>query len=96
MSVFFDNVDRVACAAGVFQKTLELAVIKDKIFFVSSRVGFTGFSISSSFSLNLVRDWLRLGCFIMVLDVDSLILPVEVVLGLVGSKKGYLFPSSEP
>ena len=31
----------------------------------------------------------------MVLDVDSLILPLEVVLGLVG-KKGYLFPSSEP
>ena len=95
MSVVFDNVDRVACAAGVFQKTLELAVIKDKIFFVSSRVGFTGFSISSSFSLNL-RDWLRVGRFIMVLDVDFLILPVEVVLGLVGSKKGYLFPSSEP
>ena len=32
----------------------------------------------------------------MVLDVDYLILPVEVVSGLVGSKKGYLFPSSEP
>ena len=32
----------------------------------------------------------------MVLDVDSLILLVEVVLGLVGSKKGYLFPSSKP
>ena len=60
---------------------------------MSSRVGF---SISSSFSLNLVRDWLRLVRFIMGLDVDSLILPVEVVLGLVGSKKGYLFPSSEP
>ena len=58
--------------------------------------GFTDFSISSSFPLNLVRDWLRLVRFIMVLDVDSLILPVEVVLGLVGSKRGYLFPSSEP
>ena len=54
---------------------------------MSSSVGFTGFSIPSSFSLNLVRDWLRLGRFIMVLDVDSLILPVELVLGLVGCKK---------
>ena len=63
---------------------------------MSSRVGSNGFSISSIFSLILDRDWLSLGRFIMVLDVDSLILPVEVVLGLVGSKKGYLFPSSEP
>ena len=58
---------------------------------MSSRVGFTGFSISTGFSLNLVRDWLRLGRFIMVLDVDSLILPVEVVLGLFGSKKDICF-----
>ena len=63
---------------------------------MSSRVGFTGFIISSSFLLNLVRDRLRLGRFIMVLDADFLILSVEVVLGLVGSKKGYLFPFSEP
>ena len=63
---------------------------------MSSRVCFTGFSISSSFSLNLVSDWLRIGRFIMVLDVDSMILPVEVVLGLVGSKKGHSFPSFEP
>ena len=60
---------------------------------MSSRVAFC---ISSTISLNLVRDWLRLVRFIMVLDVDSLILPLEVVLGLIGSKKGYLFPSSEP
>ena len=31
LSMVFDNVDRVACAAGVFQKTLELAVNEDKI-----------------------------------------------------------------
>ena len=62
---------------------------------MSSRVGFTGFSISSSFSMNLVSDWLRLGSFMMMLGVDSLILPVGVVLGLVGDTKGYLFPSPE-
>ena len=58
---------------------------------MSSRVGFIGFSISSSFSMNLVKDWLSLERFMMVLGVDSLILPVKVVLGLVGDGKEYLF-----
>ena len=62
---------------------------------MSSRVGFTGSSISSSFSMNLVSDWLHLGRFMMVLGVDSLILPVGMVLGLVGDRKGYLFSPPE-
>ena len=36
-----------------------------------------------------------LGRFVIVIGVDSLILPMGVVFGLVGDRKGYLFPSFE-
>ena len=55
---------------------------------MASRVVFIGFSISSSFSMSLVNDWLRLGRFVMVIGIDSLILPMGMVFGIIGGRKG--------